>query len=261
MSSASEIPSPRTRRPNRHRLRSTVLWILGVLVLLVVGVLFWAHSVMLGERPASLEVWRNPDITVTATDHSVVLSPTNNASEVGLVFIPGAKVDPYAYMYKLSGIVEQTGATVVITKPTLNLAFFDTRPLDTFTNDAPEVTEWFVGGHSLGGVRACQMADTADAAADGVTGLVLFGSYCANDLSDSGLRVLSISGSDDGLSTPAKIDEAAHLLPADTVFVEIDGANHASFGDYGVQPGDGTATIDDTEMRREITDALQGFGL
>ena len=92
-------------------------------------------------------------------------------------------------------------------------------------------------------------------------GLVLFGSYCANDVSESGLKVLSISGSDDGLSTPQKIESAAHLLPSDAVFVEIKGANHASFGDYGVQPGDGTAAISSEQMQAELTRVLVAFGL
>lgn len=227
---------------------------LAVLVLLVIGFLVWANAVMQGDRGAALKVWRDPAIVVTSTDHSVILSPRNGASGNGLVFIPGAKVDPYAYMYKLSGVVEQAGATIVITKPTLNLAFFDTRPLSTFTADAPKVTRWFVGGHSLGGVRACQLANSPD-----VTGLVLFGSYCANDLRDSRLAVLGISGSDDGLSTPEKIRSSSALLPAGTVFDQIDEANHASFGDYGLQPGDGTATITSRDARRQITAALDAF--
>lgn len=253
--------NPSAFSSSKHRIRTVTLWVLGVLALLVIGVLFWANSAMMGDRAASLEVWDNPNISVTSTDHSVVMQPSDNASGVGLVFIPGAKVDPYAYMYKLSGIVEETGATVVITKPTLNLAFFDTRPLSTFTADAPDVNEWFIGGHSLGGVRACQLVDAPDAADEGVVGLVLFGSYCANDVSESGLKVLSISGSDDGLSTPQKIESAAHLLPSDAVFVEIKGANHASFGDYGVQPGDGTAAISSEQMQAELTRVLVAFGL
>lgn len=267
MSTAAETAQTHTRprTPAAHRIRTITLWVVGVLVLLVVGVLFWAHTVMTGERPAALKVWDNPAITVTSTDHSIVLSPAadapeTTASDTGLVFIPGARVDPYAYMYKLSGVVEETGATVVITKPTLNLAFFDTRPLSVFTEDAPDITEWFVGGHSLGGVRACQLAEAADSGEE-VVGLVLFGSYCANDLAESGLRVLSISADSDGLSTPEKIRSAAQLLPGDTVFVQIGGANHAGFGDYGAQPGDGSATIDSAQMRAEITDALVGFGL
>ena len=182
-----------------------IIAIVAVLVLVLVGVLVWAHMVMGGERPASLRAWRDPAVAITTTDHSLVMRPTGENAGVGLVFIPGAKVDPSAYLYKLAGIVH-SGVTVVITKPTLNLAFFDTRPLSTFAADAPGVTRWFVGGHSLGGVRACQLAD-----APGVSGLILFGSYCANDLSASGLTVLSISGSRDGLSTPQKIADARPL--------------------------------------------------
>lgn len=235
-------------------LRRTLAIILVVVVLAVVGVLFYSSMVMRGDRAAALEAWNNPAVQITSTDHSIVMSPTGEGSGAGLVFIPGAKVDPYAYLYKLSGIVEQTGATVVITKPTLNLAFFDTRPLSVFEADAPDVTRWLIGGHSLGGVRACQLA------ADGtVAGLVLFGSYCANDLSNSGLEVLSIAGSDDGLSTPDKIDAAKNLLPDNTNFVEIEGLNHAGFGDYGDQPGDGVSTLSDADERAAITDQLRSL--
>ena len=222
-----------------------------VIVLVVVGVLVWANIVMQGDRARAIEVWTNDAVAVTSTEHSVVMVPAGVASGTGLVFIPGAKVDPYAYMYKLSEIVERTGATIVITKPTLNLAFFDQRPLATFTSDAPGVDRWFVGGHSLGGVRACMLADDP-----AVSGLVLFGSYCANDLTASGLEVLSIAGSRDGLSTPEKIADARGMLPADADLVEIEGLNHAGFGDYGVQPGDNTATIPTGQQRDEITDAL-----
>jgi len=229
----------------------TLAIVLSVLVLATVAFLFYSSMVMRGDRAAAIEVWTNDDLVVTSTDHSIVIAPATDPSGAGLVFIPGAKVDPYAYLYKLSGIVEETGATVVITKPILNLAFFDQRPLSTFTDDAPTVERWFVGGHSLGGVRACQWAEGTD-----VAGLVLFGSYCSNDLSDTGLQVLSISGSEDGLSTPQKIDSAASLLPEGTDFVEIQGLNHAGFGDYGVQPGDGRSSLTGAEARDEITAAL-----
>ena len=68
--------------------------------------------------------------------------------------------------------------------------------------------------------------------------------------------MLSVAGSEDGLSTPAKISDAAHLLPEDAEFVEIEGASHASFGDYGPQSGDGTPTIGDDEMSAEVTRLL-----
>ncbi|HEU0182509.1 MAG TPA: alpha/beta hydrolase [Agromyces mariniharenae] len=245
----------------RRRVVGIALGVVGVLVLAVVVFLVWAHIVMAGERPPSLEAWRDPEVTITHTERSFVIEPAEGGSDVGLVFIPGARVAPSAYLWKLSGIVAESGATVVITEPTLNLAFFDTRPLSAFTADAPDVSEWYVGGHSLGGVRACQLAGTGtDAAADPpVAGLVLFGSYCANDLADTDLRVLSLVGERDGLSTPEKVDDAAHLLPPTAETVLLPGANHAAFGDYGPQPGDDTATASDEETRDRITDAVAGF--
>ncbi|MDJ0335604.1 alpha/beta hydrolase [Salinibacterium sp. G-O1] len=237
-----------------RRARRIFVVIAVIVLLAVVAFLFYSSMVMAGDRSQAIKVWDNPAITVTSTDHSVVLEPTGAASGSGLVFIPGAKVDPYAYMYKLSGIVESSGVTVVITKPTLNLAFFDQRPLSLFEDDAPAVSRWFVGGHSLGGVRACQLAASPGAE---VAGLVLFGSFCANDLSTSTLEVLSIGGNADGLSTPVKIDNASTLLPAGAAIVQIDGLNHAGFGDYGSQPGDGAATLSSEQERSAITDLLE----
>lgn len=237
-----------------RRVRNIAIAVAGVLALVVVGFLAWASTPMMGDRAAALQAWRNPAVTIHDAGDAVVMAPTGEASGTGLVFVPGALVDPYAYLYKLSGAVEETGVTVVITKPTLNLAFFDQRPLSTFTSLAPGVTSWYVGGHSLGGVRACQLAEDPQ-----VEGLILFGSYCANDLSGTDLRVLSIDGSRDGLSTPEKIATARHLLPADAELVEIDGMNHGQFGDYGPQAGDTPATIDDSTARSALTRALHRF--
>ncbi|GAA1443010.1 alpha/beta hydrolase [Leifsonia poae] len=225
-----------------------------VVVLVVIGFLVWANTSMPAERGPLDTVWNDSAVSITDHGDSVVLAPTGTPSGDGLVFIPGARVDPYAYLYKLSGAVAETGLTVVVTKPILNLAFFDQRPLSTFTDAAPDVSHWYVGGHSLGGVRACQYAAEGE-----VTGLVLFGSYCANDLSRSGISALSISGSEDGLSTPQKIADTRSLLPADATFSTIEGANHASFGDYGKQPGDGTATIDSPAVRKAITADVSDF--
>jgi pimeloyl-ACP methyl ester carboxylesterase len=250
--------APETARvaPAKRRGRRIAAWVLGALaaliVVLVAGFLLWANIGVMGAEPDALAAVReNPDVTLIDEGAGWVLAPASGESDVGLVFIPGAKVDPLAYAATLVGVVEE-GATVVITKPTLNLAFFDLRPLSDFTGLAPEVDDWSVGGHSLGGVRACQLAEGAE-------GLVLFAGYCANDLSESGLDALSLSGSKDGLSTPEEIDESAHLLPADTVFVVIEGGNHAGFGAYGPQAGDNEATITDAEIQSQITAALGPF--
>lgn len=225
----------------------------GLFVAGVVGIVIWSQVGVMAAEPEPLAAVRADDrIVVTDDAAGIVMAPASGSTDVGLVFIPGAKVDPWAYAAKLSGVVADDGVTVVITKPWLNLAFFDLRPLDAFTGLAPDIDTWIVGGHSLGGVRSCMLAQDADA-------LALFASYCASDLSGSGLPVLSIGGSEDGLSTPQKIAEARDLLPDSAQLEEIDGAAHSSFGDYGLQAGDGTPTISDDDMTAQLTALIGAF--
>lgn len=242
------------RRPCGRRILARFgIGLAGLLVLLVVAVLVWSQVGVLAAEPEPLAaVHADESVAVTDEGGALVLSPVDGASGVGLVFVPGGKVEAEAYAARLAGAVSEGGLTVVISRPWLNLAFFDLRGLDSFTSLAPEVTTWMVGGHSLGGVRACSLADDADA-------LVLLASYCALDVSDSGVSVLSISGSEDALTTPDDVAGAAHLLPADAELVEIEGANHAAFGHYGPQNGDGEANIDDEEMSRQVTELLVGL--
>lgn len=99
--------------------------------------------------------------------------------------------------------------------------------------EAPQVNDWFVGGHSMGGVRACRLAPESEG--------LLLGSYCATDLSGTALSVLSIGGGQDGLSTPEKIAAARDILPADAAMEEIPEASRASFGNQGPQTARGSA--------------------
>lgn len=230
-----------------------LLSLLAVIILGVSAFLVWC-SILYEATPAEFEAVSNDEqVTITESPEALVLAPTANPDGTGLLFIPGAKVQAEAYAHVLSALVDG-GTTIVISKPILNLAFFDPRPMTTFTDVAPDVARWYVGGHSLGGVKACQFAEDQS-----VQGLVLLGSYCANDLSDDDIAVLSIGGSRDGLSTPDDIRAAADQLPAGAEFVQIDGSNHAQFGDYGSQPGDGTATISDAVATARIDELLTGF--
>lgn len=244
-------PVPGTRS---KRILGRVLWsVAAVVVLLVAGLVVWSQVGVMSAEPDPLaRAEANPALTIDDAPEGIVLSPADGGSTVGLVFVPGAKVQPEGYIATLQDLAAEDGITVVITRPWLNLAFFDPRGLGAFTSAAPEIDTWMVGGHSLGGVRACGLASEADA-------LVLFASYCADDLSQTGLPVLSIAGREDGLSTPEKIADARHLLPADARLVEIEGASHASFGDYGAQPGDGTPTISADAMHARIAEEVEGF--
>ncbi|GAA2753480.1 alpha/beta hydrolase [Amnibacterium kyonggiense] len=221
-------------------------------VIATIGAVVWAEHPMEAEPGPLAAVEADPAVHYRDRGDAVVLTP-ERPTGIGLVFLAGARVDAAAYAWKLSGIADR-GVGIVIVRPRLNFAILEERPLRDFERYDPAVQRWLVGGHSLGGVRACQYA--ADGQADG---LVLLGSYCAADLSQRRIPVLSIAGSRDGLSTPTKIAAARHLLPADARLDTIDGAVHAQFGDYGKQPGDGTPTIGDAAVRTAITEDLAAF--
>jgi hypothetical protein len=78
-------------------------------------------------------------------------------------------------------------------------------------------------------------------------------------MSDMGLAVMSISGQNDGLSTPDAIAASIPNLPRTTTFYEVPGANHASFGEYGIQAGDGVATASRVSTHSDITKATVDF--
>ncbi len=177
------------------------------------------------------------------------LRPRGPASPTGLVFLPGARVDPRAYLPLLRPIAA-AGHVVVLVKAPFELALLTSPPLDL----RPDVTSWVLGGHSLGGAAA-----TFAAGDPRVAGLLLWAAYPTDDLSASGLAVLSVSGDRDGLATPADVDAARPLLPPDTRYVVVTGGTHAYFGDYGEQPGDGAAGVDRATAQRRIVHASVEF--
>lgn len=244
-------------KPRRRRrgLKIALASVLAVLVVAVGAFLYWANDTYTAEPAGLAAVQEDPRVDVDDQGDVVVLRPTGESDGRGLVFLSGAKVDPQAYAATFQEVAAE-GTTVVIVKPFLNLAILERRPLDAFTDLAPDVDSWAVGGHSMGGVKACSYAESGD-----VDALVLLASYCSGDaLADrTDLDVISVSGTQDGLATPEKIDDSLADLPAATTVVRIDGASHAQFGDYGLQPGDGTPTISDDAARESISEALVPF--
>lgn len=211
-------------------------------------------------EPALSAMEPDAGVTVTETATRIVMEPTGGGAETGVLFQPGALVEARAYAAHLRPLAE-AGHPVVIAKQPLGIAFLAPGALDAARGAGLGVTQWVVGGHSLGGVVAAMQAagDRADSAAP-VTGLLLFGSYPATDISGFDGSVRSIFGSEDGLSTPEEVEASRENLPADwTSLILVDGGSHAQFGSYGPQPGDGEPTISDAQARRQITEAALAF--
>ncbi|UOQ59398.1 alpha/beta hydrolase [Leucobacter rhizosphaerae] len=248
-------PKRRGRRLRRI-LTVTALVVAGCLVITIGMFAIWANVTYPAKGPAIERAQSDPAVSIEVSHDFVTMTPTQGASDRGLVFLAGAKVEPEAYIGTFESLVA-SGTSVVIVRPFINLAIFETRPFEDFTNQLPDVERWAVGGHSQGGVKACSYAEDPE-----VSALVLLASYCSlGDLSTrTDLAALSVSGGEDRLVTPDKIADAAPLMPADSTYVELEGVSHAQFGSYGEQPGDGTPTVEDAEAQRLIGEALVDFG-
>ncbi len=170
----------------------------------------------------------------------------------GFIFYPGAKVEPSSYAPLLREIAGQ-GYLCIVDEMPFNFAFLNIGAASSVMADYPQVEHWWIGGHSLGGSMAASYAAGQGGRLDG---LVLLGSYSAEDLSGSGLEVLSIRGENDAIVDEGKVEENAPKLPADARTLIISGGNHAGFGNYGAQTGDGTASITQQEQWAQTAAAI-----
>lgn len=169
----------------------------------------------------------------------------------GLIFYPGGKVEYTAYAPLLHSLAEQ-GVLCVLVRMPCNLAVFDINAADGIQEEFPGIENWYIGGHSLGGSMAASYA--AEHAED-YKGLILLAAYAAEDIGQSGLRVISVYGDKDGVLDMEKYTDNLKNLPEDMEEHIIEGGCHAQFGSYGTQKGDGTPEISGKEQK-EITAGL-----
>lgn len=197
-----------------------------------------------------------PGVTVTEAAGGYAITPSDSQADTGLVFYPGARVDPDAYVPVLAPVVDQTGVAVFVPRPRLNLAVFEPGLADTIVKDQSAIDTWYVGGHSLGGAMACRYAE---ANTDTVAGLVLFGSYCDRSIADTELAVLSVGGTRDTVLGTSEAALRPETLPRSAQIYRVEGLNHTQFGSYTGQPGDSRATISRAIAHEELQSLLIEF--
>ncbi len=191
------------------------------------------------------------NVSVTVLDNgNTVFEPQN--ADTGFIFYPGGKVDENAYR-PLAAALAREGILCVIVEMPFKLAVFDINAAEGIQESYPRIENWYIGGHSLGGsMAAAYLADHTDE----YEGLILLGSYSTADLSESGLDVLSVYGSEDNVLNREKYNENKSNLPDGFTETVIDGGCHAYFGMYGAQDGDGIPTIPSSEQIRLTVDYI-----
>ena len=227
--------------------------VVGIAVLLAAaGFVAWGLT-PLGPGPAARAALEpGNDVVVRDEGEFIVFAPAGAEPATGLILYPGGRVDHRSYAPAARAIAAR-GYLVAVVRMPLSLAVFGVDRADAVIAAQPGVRNWVVGGHSLGGSMA---ASYAARHAERVRGLVLWASYPAagDDLSKTALRGLSTWGSNDLVVDRERLDAARPLLPPETVVAVIAGGNPAQFGDYGPQPGDGTAAISGAEQQARTAD-------
>jgi len=255
-------PARRTRAQLERRAKARIALAVPLLVLALASVLLLAYSRPLPAQADALAALRtgNGMRTIDRVSwYELVPSLEDNRGTAvrpttGLVFLPGARVDPRAYAPELRKVAS-AGYLVVVLKEPFGFSIADRDHAATILENHPEVTHWVVGGHSVGGTVAASFADDDRR----VEGLLLLASYPSGRLERTDLRVTSVSGDLDRLVTPADVTKSRTNLPTSTTYVVVPGASHASFGDYGRQPGDGTPTADPVAAQDQVAAAAVGL--
>lgn len=225
-----------------------------VVFLLAIGIGLFAFSSSYYEAQSYAKESMQSDADVTVkNDKEIVFEPTSNPKNIGVLLYQGAKVEAEAYAPLAKDIATQ-GYTVIIPHLPLKMAILSPDRADKVIRKHPEIDTWVIGGHSLGGVTAADYASRHEK----ISALVLLASYPGDhtDLTKSSVDVLSIWASNDEVADADAIKSAKSIMPSSAQFVEIEGGNHAGFGDYGDQKGDGEASISNEQQMMQTSEAI-----
>ncbi len=178
--------------------------------------------------PEALAALQTDDVVTVESARWYVFRPTNRAPTKGLIFYPGGECDERGYSQTLRAIAA-AGYLVVMPPMPFQLAVFDPGAAAEVIEGFPEISKWAVAGHSLGGSMAAYFAHRHPSE---VAGLLLWDAYAPDDMSASELKVRMIHRSDESGAPPKAYATKLPLLPKQTEFVPLVGAQHLNFGNF-----------------------------
>lgn len=237
----------------RHIVRWIAVALAAIVLVCAVGFAVYVNDYYRAAPGNEVYLASTADLEVRQSDGIAAFGDPD--ASVGVIVYPGAKVAYDAYAPLARDLAERGVFCAVVEAP-FNIAFFDTNAASRVMEAYPDIETWYVAGHSLGGVVASGWA--ADHV-DELGGVVLLASYSTADLSQSGLSVLSLYGSEDEVLDRDAYADALPNLPSDFEEGVIVGGNHAQFGNYGAQAGDGVAAISPKDQWEEAADAIASF--
>lgn len=235
--------------------KKIIIWSIvgGILLAMILACFIYLGIYYRANSEEVNEFLSNGEIQPREIEKGIIAFEPENPT-AGLIFYQGGKVEHEAY-YPLMQKCAENGILCVVVKMPFRLAVFGVNKADRVCEKYPEIKSWYMCGHSLGGSMAASYLSKHE---NDFKGIILLASYSTAELKDSH-RVLSIYGSCDKVLNLEKYEENKANLPNGFAEYIIDGGNHAYFGMYGEQKGDGAATISNTEQIIITADLIISF--
>ena len=219
-------------------------------VLLLLGTIFYTQRYYHADQTAIDALSSDGNVNISRTDYGWFFD--GPSSENAFVFYPGGKVEEEAYAPLLHQLASQ-GVDVMLVSMPARLAVLNSDGAEDVMSEY-EYDHWYIGGHSLGGAASALYASENERQFDGI---ILLGSYSTKSL--AGMRALLIYGSEDHVMDMEAFINDRSNVPANAEEFVIEGGNHAQFGSYGKQKGDGESSITGEEQIAITVDVIVSF--
>ncbi|MCB1702503.1 MAG: hypothetical protein KDI14_16905 [Halioglobus sp.] len=230
---------------------------IGIVTLLVLGVIatgLWMAIPFPMQQDAIAQALASDNRVQVTRGEYLVFSPAGFAPKRGIIFYPGGKTDPATFAPIFRQLAE-AGILVVAVPMPINTAFLGVDSATGVMQAFPATTQWYLAGHSLGGVAAAMYARDNAAA---LKGLILWASYPPTDLSSQSLEVLSIYARNDLSTTVADIEQHKAQLPEGTIYTLIEG-NHWQFGHFSDELNQQEQSVSRQQQQAAIVAATLQF--
>ena len=223
--------------------KKSIILLLSVFIISVIGFFIWLSNGYTLQSDYIKYLESNSKVEVTIDKDYTYFTPKNVNATKGFIFYPGERIESSSYA-KLCNMIASYGYKVVAVDMPFNYAKFGENKADDVIKNNPDITKWVIGGDSLGGTVASDYAINNK----NVEAIVFISSYPKANIKELGFKVLSIWGSKDNIVDYKELINSKDKLPEDTKYVQIEGANHSQFANYGTYSGDGEALISSDEQ-------------
>ena len=230
-------------KEKKHKIiKRIVLALVIVLLLGIIGFLVWALDTYKPDATA-IEALNQDNVEIL---DGVIAVYSDVESDEAIMFYPGGQVEYESYLPLLQKLQKELNLTCVMVKMPLNMAIFNPNAGDKILKLFPNIKQWHLIGHSIGGVTASMYANDNQ---DIIKSLTVLGSYNYEEYPMD--KTLTIYGSfNDNLEEEFTYDENIYV---------IEGGNHSMFGNYGLQKIDVEGTISYEEQQNQTVEIIKDF--